>query len=89
MTAPAGTERPVWTRYLPYLAVLGAAVVIQFLVTTEFPARLDNFFSDPVDSLGAWGQVNRRTGTHPLFTLVFNPLTSAVDGGIGLLETAL
>ncbi len=89
MTAPASSERSAWTRYVPFLAVVGAAVAIQFLVTSEFPARLDNFFSDPVDSLGAWGQVNRRTGTHPLFTLVFNPLTSAVDGGIELLETIL
>lgn len=59
------------------------------LVTSEFPAKLDLFFSDPIDRLGALGQVNRRSGTNLLFTGFFNPLTDGIEWGIESLETIL
>lgn len=88
MTGPVSAQRTVAQRFGPFLLLLGAVIIIQIFVTAEtFPALLDNFFKDPVDALGAWGQLNRRT--HPLFTQFFAPITSTINFGIAGIEDML
>ncbi len=89
MTAAPVEATPAWRRYGPYATLVVVVVLLQMLVTSEFPAKLDLFFSDPIDRLGALGQVNRRSGTNLLFTGFFNPLTDGIEWGIESLETIL
>ena len=73
-------------RFVPWLVLIGGALALQvaFGSAEAFPARLDTFVSDPLDSLGDWIRENRRS--HPLFTAFFTPLTNAIDGVITGLE---
>lgn len=88
MTTAPTSDRTILNRFGPYLVLLAVLVAIQLLVSAEsFPALLDDFLKDPIDSLGAWGQLNRRT--HPLFTQFFAPLTNTVDFGISAIENIL
>ena len=53
----------------------------------EFPALLDNTFSDPIDAFGRWQQSARRT--HPLFTGFFTPLSAVVGWALDTVESFL
>ncbi len=72
-------------RLVPWAILIVGVVALQALFgDTSFPATLDTFFSDPLDSLGVWIRENRRS--HWLFTGFFNPATDAIDWVITSLE---
>lgn len=76
-------------RFGPWVVLAVAIAAIQWAVPagTGFPAALDTFFSEPVDALGDWIRVNRRS--HPLMTGFFTPLTGAIDSVISGFESVL
>lgn len=86
-------------RWMPW-AILGVGVVVlqlAFRSTETFPAKLDTFFSDPIDRAGAWMRSNRLDRTidgrfdpgHPIFTKFFTPISNFIDGAIGNLTDLL
>ncbi len=94
MTAEAPALRPAVSGSLlrgalPWAVLVGGVVLLQvaFGSSATFPARFDTFISEPIDNLGEWIRVNRRS--HPLFTAFFTPLTSLIDGVISGLESFL
>ena len=95
MTAAARTESPsaideAWfIRYWHLILLVVGVVVLQaaFFWVDEFPALLDDTFSDPLDSFGRWQQANRRT--HILYTGFFTPLSDIVGWALDTVESAL
>lgn len=100
--APIGdtTGRRLDTKRWMPLAVLGVGVValqLAFRSADAFPAKLDTFFSDPIDRAGAWMRSNRLDRTidgrfdpgHPIFTKFFTPISNFIDGAIGNLTDLL
>ncbi len=90
-TAPvgAGVSTDVLRKWVPW-AVLGLGVValqVTFGGAGSFPAALDSFINDPLDSLGDWIRANRRS--HALFTGFFNPLTDLLNFLIDGIESIL
>jgi glycine betaine/proline transport system permease protein len=73
----------VLRRSRPWIGLLLAAIALQiaFRSATTFPAKLDTWFSEPIDRAGAWMRANRLT--HPLFTDFFTPISRFVGGIIG------
>ncbi len=82
------------------LAILGVGVAVLQLAFTSaetFPAKLDTFFSDPIDRAGAWMRSNRLDRTiegrfdpgHPMFTKFFTPISKFIGGAIGNLTDLL
>ncbi|MEX1043955.1 MAG: ABC transporter permease subunit [Acidimicrobiia bacterium] len=74
-------------RVLPWIGVVGFALVLQMAVTGSFPAVLDTFFSDFFDDMGTWIRENRRS--HLLFTGFFVPLTGFLNWVIEGFESIL
>jgi glycine betaine/proline transport system permease protein len=64
-------------RWAPWVILVGGVVVLQMTFPSAFPAELDNFFSDPIDAIGAWIRENRRV--HPIMTGFFTPLTTVLN----------
>jgi glycine betaine/proline transport system permease protein len=85
----ASVDGAVLRRYQHWLLLIVGVVVLQvsFSWVDEFPALLDNTFSDPIDSFGRWQQANRRT--HILFTGFFTPLSDGVGWTLDSVESAL
>ena len=70
------------------LLVVGvAALQAAFSSVEEFPALLDNTFSDRIDAFGRWQQSARRT--HWLFTGFFTPLSTGVGWTLDTVESFL
>jgi glycine betaine/proline transport system permease protein len=94
MTAGATTLRrwdaaPALRRWAPWGVLLAGVIALQlaFAETATFPAALDTFFSDPIDTMGAWLRDNRRS--HPIMTGFFTPLTAFMSTIIEGLESLL
>lgn len=85
----SGVDVSQLKRFVPLGILVLGVVALQFLYGSSagFPARLDTFFSEPLDSMGVWIRENRRS--HGLFTGFFNPLTDAIDWAITSLEGLL
>jgi glycine betaine/proline transport system permease protein len=84
-----GPEQRRRRKRIRWLAVVAVMIVLQVaFAATTFPAVWDTLLSDPLDRMARWAQANRRT--HPLFTLVFGPLTSgltwAIESLLAMLE---
>ncbi len=86
---PRGVSIAKLRRALPWVVLVGGVAVLQVVAGSSggFPAGLDTFFSDPVDSMGDWIRTNRRS--HPLFTGFFTPLTDGIDWFIAAFESVL
>lgn len=66
---------------------MAGVALLQIFGAKTFPAAWDTVISDPLEGLARWAQTNRRQ--HPLFTVVFVPLTSGLSAALGLVENLL
>ena len=94
MTAGATTlgrwdATPAIRRWAPWGVLVAGVVALQLAYgeTATFPAALDTFFSDPIDTMGAWLRDNRRS--HPFMTGFFTPLTEFLNTIIEGFESLL
>ena len=94
MTAGATTlegwdAAPAVRRWAPWGVLVVGAIALQlaFGETATFPAALDTFFSDPIDTMGAWLRDNRRS--HPIMTGFFTPVTALLNTVIEGFESLL
>jgi len=94
MTAGATTlgrwdATPAIRRWAPWAVLVVGVIALQLALgeTATFPAALDTFFSDPIDTMGAWLRDNRRS--HPIMTGFFTPLTELLNAVIEGLESLL
>ena len=87
--APAGLRVRALSRSAWGWLALGVGVLgLQLLFAGRaFPALWDNVLSGPIDQFEAWARANRRS--HLLFTGFFQPITDAVDWGLGAIEDLL
>jgi glycine betaine/proline transport system permease protein len=76
-------------RYWHWVLLVVGVVVLQvaFSWVEEFPALLDNTFSDRIDQFGRWQQSARRTNF--LFTGFFTPLSDMVGWALETVESFL
>ena len=76
-------------RYWHWILLVVGVVALQaaFSSVEEFPALLDNTFSDRIDAFGRWQQSARRT--HWLFTGFFTPLSTGVGWTLDTVESFL
>ena len=89
-TSPPSELDVSWDRKHRTWIVFGVVVVVlqtALFWMGEFPALLDNTFSDPIDAFGRWQQSARRT--HPLFTGFFTPLSVVVGWALDTVESFL
>ena len=89
-TSPPSELDVSWHRKYRTWIVFGVVVVVlqtALFWMGEFPALLDNTFSDPIDAFGRWQQSARRT--HPLFTGFFTPLSAVVGWALDTVESFL
>jgi glycine betaine/proline transport system permease protein len=76
-------------RWTPWLILIGGVVALQliFVDVASFPSALDRFFSDPIDTAGAWIRGNRRT--HAFMTGFLTPVTDGLNFLIERFESLL
>ncbi|HJS72031.1 MAG TPA: ABC transporter permease subunit [Acidimicrobiia bacterium] len=76
-------------RWAPWLILISGVVALQliFVDVASFPSALDRFFSDPIDTAGAWIRSNRRT--HPFMTGFLSPVTDGLNFLIEAFESLL
>jgi len=93
MTAGAPTlgrwdATPAVKRWAPWGVLVAGVILLQLAFSGGgFPAGLDTFFSDPIDTMGAWLRDNRRS--HPVMTGFFTPLTEFLTTVIEGFESLL
>jgi glycine betaine/proline transport system permease protein len=89
-TTAARSTDYTWIRrywHWVFLAVGVVALQVAFSWVDEFPALLDDTFSDRLDQFGRWQQSARRT--HWLFTGFFTPLSTGVGWTLDTVESLL
>jgi glycine betaine/proline transport system permease protein len=80
---------PWYRRYRPWILLAVGVVGLQlaFSWVGDFPALLDDTFSDPIDDFGRWQQSARKTNF--MFTGFFTPLSEAVGWALDSVESFL
>ena len=69
-------------RALPWVLLVAGIVVLQMAASGQaFPRWWDTLISGPVGDFYTWARTNRQN--HLLFTAFFNPISRAIDWGLG------
>ncbi len=88
-SSQSAMAEPWYRRYRPWILLAVGVVGLQlaFSWVGDFPALLDDTFSDPIDDFGRWQQSARKTNF--MFTGFFTPLSEAVGWALDSVESFL